>query len=124
MERYKKLEIVVDTTLDAADKALLFDQLALGTAEMVRRGGEVILWADTPEAEDVVINSVIKKNKDLKVKRLPKRWAETTDLEAEGTLSLDGTKKLVEVDSLDKVKVHTPLQKKQAYRLRCNCGVS
>lgn len=49
----------------------------------------------------------------MKVARLPKRWAETTDLEAEGTLSLDGTKKLVEVDTVDKAKVHNPLKNKR-----------
>jgi hypothetical protein len=98
MERYRKLEIVIDGTLEDADKALLFDQLAAGTAEMVKRNDDTIIWADTPDAEDLLIESIIKKGKMKgEAKRFPKRWAETTDLGVEGELSLDGTKKLLKL---------------------------
>jgi len=111
MERYRKLEVIVDGALEDADKALLFDQLAAGTAEMVKRGDDTIIWADSEEAEDLIIETIIKKGKGKAHKRFPQRWAEHTDLDGEGELSLDGTKKVMKLNK-DNLEGRTPLKKK------------
>jgi hypothetical protein len=53
----------------------------------------------------------VKKGKAKTHKRFPQRWAEHADLDGEGDLSLDGTKKLLKLNK-DNLNGHTPLRKR------------
>ena len=75
--------------LTSTEKAALFDHIATGDVEM--NGG--FYWAEKPAEETLL--GLLKKKKATIERKFPLRFAETEDLKAEGTLSVDGKKKLI-----------------------------
>jgi len=96
MERYIKMEVALKETIPDTFVLGIFPKIMDGQIEIVPLKEGATAWAKTPDAEDMLID-VIRSGNYLGCERFPKRWAETTDLDIEGIMSLDGTKKLVTV---------------------------
>lgn len=91
MERHRNFEARLTNSFTPEFQVKLFEKIFAGEIEL--RAIDGTAWADTPEAEDILLEAMAAGHV-AEHQRLPRRWAETTDLEAEGDISLDGTKKV------------------------------
>ena len=100
MQRYKKMKMVIDKNELPIELILqIADKVMHGEMEVVfskDNGGESTIWADTENAENILIE-VVKLGMFKTCVRFPKLFAETTNLETEGTLSIKGDKVLVNI---------------------------
>jgi len=96
MERYRKMEVILKDTTPDTIAVSMFQKIMSGQIEVVSKPEGAVAWAETPEAEDDLID-VIRSGNSLGCQRFPKRWGETADLTKDGELSLDGTRKMTVV---------------------------